>query len=416
MSIQSFQRSVPVLATAALLAFATSTAAQEPRPTEPAEPSEPAPRTEAARDVLDLIEQLGAEGFRERRAAENELRAMGDKAKDALRSAADEHEDPEVRWRARRLIREVEGERGELTERDGAQDRSELGPDESVEGIERRMDSLMRRLERALGGAPVPQGRPDAHEMLRDLRQQMEELQRDFDSMGRGRGLGFGPVGGGLFEGMAQRVEIGPDGVRVETRQRGESGEEETKVYEAPDVESFREKYPEIADRFGIGADGPFGLRPGRGGLQFRFGPGARTLTPWQGLRPGLDDQAPQRDWPQPLDQGPGKGQRLGVYVGELAPAVRDYLELEEGVGLMVDEVADEGLARSMGIRPKDIVLDINGDAIGSPSDVARVLGGIKKGEAVKVTVLRKGQRLELSAEKEFDAESGKLKPRRQVR
>ncbi|MBU0756096.1 MAG: HEAT repeat domain-containing protein, partial [Planctomycetes bacterium] len=61
-------------------------------------------------DVQTLIEQLGAQDYNEREEAFNALKALGDQARDALKNALD-HEDPEIRWRASRLLTAMEGKK-----------------------------------------------------------------------------------------------------------------------------------------------------------------------------------------------------------------------------------------------------------------------------------------------------------------
>jgi hypothetical protein len=56
-----------------------------------------------------LVDQLGADSFAAREAASKDLTAMGEQALSALRSAV-KSTDPEVRWRASKLVRAIEGE------------------------------------------------------------------------------------------------------------------------------------------------------------------------------------------------------------------------------------------------------------------------------------------------------------------
>ncbi len=64
-----------------------------------------------------LIENLGDDRYRTRQAAEEALGEMGRPALEALREAAENHDDEEVRWRARRLIQRIEEGRAVLRER-----------------------------------------------------------------------------------------------------------------------------------------------------------------------------------------------------------------------------------------------------------------------------------------------------------
>ena len=95
-----------LLAMAALCA-APALSAQEEQPprTQQQDPKPAVDQTEIQR----LIEELGAEKNADRKAAESALRELGETARDALQSAVEEHDDPEVRWRARRVLRSLDG-------------------------------------------------------------------------------------------------------------------------------------------------------------------------------------------------------------------------------------------------------------------------------------------------------------------
>lgn len=69
-------------------------------------------------EIDRLIEQLGSEKFEQREAAAQRLKAIGEVAIDALREAAAKHDDPEVRARAKAVIKSI-GNRFETLRLDG---------------------------------------------------------------------------------------------------------------------------------------------------------------------------------------------------------------------------------------------------------------------------------------------------------
>ncbi|MBI5853432.1 MAG: PDZ domain-containing protein [Planctomycetes bacterium] len=360
---------------AALCSAAPVLLAQDaPKPKPPADP--PATKSEAdARSVGELIEALGAERPAERRDAERALRDRGEAAREPLEEAADGHDDPEVRWRARRILRALSGE--------------------------------APRLERAAPDVapPADEARPRVR-AFEDLERHMEELRAQIDEMQRAWPRdGLTPFGG-LQPGSIARgtqIQISPDGVRVEIEEPKEGGGTERKVYEAPGMDSFRKEHPEVAKKvFGEGGffrwhgnDLPFDVQTPQLDL-FRGG----RAVPWT-ITPGPVAPA------EPVAP-PAPGEKLGVFVGILEPAVRKFLGIEGETGILVDSVEDGSLAQALGIEPRDVVVAIGDSAIRGPADVRAALRSIEKGSLVKVTVNRLGKTVTLEATKAAGADEPK--------
>jgi hypothetical protein len=230
---------------------------------------------------------------------------------------------------------------------------------------------------------------------MRDLQNQMRNLSQRFDS----RMQGF-QIDGQGFHSSGTSIKVGSDGVRVEVREKDEDGKEETKVYEAPDMETFREKYPEVAERYlnkgGVFMIGPDDLRLNFGGGKLR---GLQRFPRRIGRNP----------MPMEVRSEPRKGARLGVAIQSLAPEVGEFLGLEAGQGLVVREVLADSLAENLELQEGDVICEINGESIFSPADIARILKGIPRGESVRVKVNRKGADLDLAGEKLEDAEKPAL-------
>ena len=97
----------------------------------------------------------------------------------------------------------------------------------------------------------------------------------------------------------------------------------------------------------------------------------------------------------------PPDGRRLGVFVRPEIPAdVRQYLELEDGTGLMVESVQQGSLAATIGLQGGDIVVKVGSRTIGTTADVQEALAAIDVGQPVEVQFVRKGVAKSASAPK----------------
>lgn len=363
------------------------------------------PRVEAGAakpaEVGALIRQLGADSYRQRVEAERKLRELGAAAVPALQDAT-KQDDVEVQWRARRLLRQIEGD-APLSERSGSgatgpQRNQEPGrraeprtgqPSPFGDNMRQDFEALFQRLERDFG-LDVPRARFFDEDFFRDLQQQMQD--------------------GASSRSQGMSLQIGPDGaVKVEVQQRNEQGEVETKTYEAPDLETFQREHPGVLRQGGLGLGMPFGRTRLFGGdligpLQFGFGGPEVEVVPF-GTRPQTGRQPAVAIAPE----APPAGQRLGVSIRpEVPPDLREYLDLPEGVGLMVEGVQDGSLAAALGLARGDIVTRIGSVPIGSPQDVQKALGSVEVGGDVEVHFVRKGQEQSAKAKKTEANEASK--------
>ncbi len=353
-------------------------------------------------DTQDLIQKLGDDSYQVRREAERALRTRGKDVAEELRKASTEHADEEVQWRARRLLRQIESgdEAGLAPRRPGGTTTPDLprGPyriDGGNADAGEQFDRVFEQLERDFG-VRIPRARFFGGDFFRGIEEQMEGARR---SMAMG-------IPGGVGQSFSMRMN--DKGVRIEIQEKGEDCKSETKVYEAPDVRTFREKYPEIAERY---------LRNGEAmprGFTWNLGDPPPVLDApapggWMRLRPFTPPAEAATD---------DANDRLGVYVEAVPEQVREFLGLTDGSGLRVQSVVDDSVAAKAGIETGDILLQVAGHKIGAVEDVRAALGTIDPGKPFDIEVNRRGVAKTLhgtrpdAAPKPVPAER-KLEPRR---
>lgn len=97
-----------------------------------------------------------------------------------------------------------------------------------------------------------------------------------------------------------------------------------------------------------------------------------------------------------------GRG-RLGVAVIEISPELRAHFGAPKDRGVLVDSIrADQPAARA-GVRVGDVIVEVDGAAVGSASEVLDAMNDRKKGERVMIDVMRAGTRLRMAVTLDSD-------------
>jgi beta-lactamase regulating signal transducer with metallopeptidase domain len=82
---------------------------------------------------------------------------------------------------------------------------------------------------------------------------------------------------------------------------------------------------------------------------------------------------------------------RLGARVEKPTAALVDQLDLPKGQGLVIDDVLNGSAAAKAGLKPNDILLELNGKPVPSdPNEFARLLQDVKPDTKVNAVVMRK--------------------------
>jgi len=79
----------------------------------------------------------------------------------------------------------------------------------------------------------------------------------------------------------------------------------------------------------------------------------------------------------------------LGVTIQSLNGDLAEYYGIKDGKGVLVVDVVSGDPADEAGIKPKDIILEVNDKKVATSRDLTKMIAGIGVGEEVKVKVLR---------------------------
>jgi serine protease Do len=82
----------------------------------------------------------------------------------------------------------------------------------------------------------------------------------------------------------------------------------------------------------------------------------------------------------------------IGVQIQRVTPDIADSLGLKKAEGALVAEPQNNGPAAKAGIESGDVITAVNGDPVKDERELARTIGGMAPGAAVKLNVLHKGQ------------------------
>ena len=82
----------------------------------------------------------------------------------------------------------------------------------------------------------------------------------------------------------------------------------------------------------------------------------------------------------------------IGVQIQPVTPDIADSLGLKKAEGALVAEPQANGPAAKAGIESGDVITAVNGETVKDARELARTIGGLSPGVAVKLNVLHKGQ------------------------
>jgi PDZ domain-containing protein len=344
--------------------------------------------------IESLIRDLGHEDYVVRDRAYDSLRKMGAAAKPELEKAT-KNEDPEIRWRAGRLLRALASGESDEAQSDDSKNGGRADAKPTRRSLRRQdLDSDRGRQDGSNDSDPGMGDWPGMDEGFRrnmqDLQRQMRDMEREMNRLMQQHGQG-GMSQSLQGNGTRSTLRMDENGVEATVTEL-ENGKEVTHTYQAKDLDDFKAKYPDVAAKLGLDR------------MQFRF------QTPFGNGNPTFRVPRPQAQpfTPTPPQRDDSDGPRLGVVVGSPTPDLAEHLGLEEGQGLIVKEVVPDSLASRLGIQKSDVILEVAGKSVGSSDDVRSALESAKPGSTVKVKILRHGEEKTLSAKRADDEGSGR--------
>src|SRR5262249_36129099 len=81
----------------------------------------------------------------------------------------------------------------------------------------------------------------------------------------------------------------------------------------------------------------------------------------------------------------------IGVQIQPVTSDIADSLGMKKAEGALVAEPQANGPAAKAGIESGDVITSVNGEAVKDARELARTIGGLAPGNAVKLNVLHKG-------------------------
>ena len=107
----------------------------------------------------------------------------------------------------------------------------------------------------------------------------------------------------------------------------------------------------------------------------------------------------------QILKHGEVRRGRIGVFIQNINPDLREIFELDEDIqGVIVTDVVVDSPAEDAGIKVDDIIISVDGIKTTSVGKLKSIIGIRSLGDKVKITLLRKNKRKSISVKvEEFD-------------
>lgn len=87
----------------------------------------------------------------------------------------------------------------------------------------------------------------------------------------------------------------------------------------------------------------------------------------------------------------------LGVVIERVPDVLRDYVDLPDGVGLLLPHISKDSPAERAGLQDNDIIVTYDGQLIINYSQLSTLIDMKGAGVEIPITILRKGEKMELT-------------------
>lgn len=118
----------------------------------------------------------------------------------------------------------------------------------------------------------------------------------------------------------------------------------------------------------------------------------------------------------QLIEYGEVRRGMLGVIMQNLTPELAGAFGLDVHQGVVISQVIDDSAASKAGLKAGDVVFTINGSVVKSASGMRNMVGLMRVGAKMDITVIRDGEKTKLTAfiedEAELSLDGGKLNPK----